>query len=188
MPAAPKRSLARTAQASSPSRITPSTPIPSAVAVSLRHRSSDATTIVASVTPPMISALHRDAGVAPREHEEEDRGDSHERDADDEQQHRDGEPPPRPSGVGRMPRSRQSGALWLGCRLCLGHRHRRRNRLRDRGRNRKQDRDRRRLEHRLRDQRVRLRRWERAIVGRRLGATGGTGPDAHHGSSAAGTG
>ena len=91
MAPAPKRSFARTAQLSRASRITPSTAIASAVAVSDHRRSSEATTIVASVMPPMISALHPDVGDVPREHEEEDRRDAHERDADDEQQHRHGE-------------------------------------------------------------------------------------------------
>lgn len=52
----PNRSFARTAQASRASSPTPSTPIPSAVAVRLRRRSHDASAIVASVMPPMMSA------------------------------------------------------------------------------------------------------------------------------------
>ncbi len=52
----PKKSFARTAQASSPSSTTPSTAMPSAVAVSERRRSSDAIAIVAIVIAPMMSA------------------------------------------------------------------------------------------------------------------------------------
>ena len=56
---APNRSLACTAQASRPSSITPRAPNASAVALSDQRRSSEATTIVARVMPPMMSARIR---------------------------------------------------------------------------------------------------------------------------------